>query len=415
MQAIIISIGDELVLGQAVDTNAAWLSERLAALGVAVVEHVTVGDDFDRIMRLLKAAGQDVDVLIVTGGLGPTEDDLTRQVVAKVLDRPLVLHEPALEHIQNIFTQRGMKMPQRNRIQAMIPDGCEVIENPTGTAAGIKATIDRAQSFFLPGVPSEMKAMVAESVEPQVVEMTKNKGAANGMIVSRRLHVLGLSESKLAEKLGDLMARDRNPVVNSTVAKGVITLRINATAKDHPEAQRLIEPVEKKLDTLLGTHIYGHDDETLAQVVVGLLRQQGKQLSLAESCTGGMLAAALTDVPGASDVFNRGWVTYRNEAKQQELEVDSKLLEKHGAVSREVCEVMAHHARRLSRSDYALSITGIAGPGGGSDDKPVGLVFIGLGDDKDTKVKRHHFTGSREMVRRRSVNAALDMLRYRLL
>lgn len=415
MQAIIVSIGDELVLGQGVDTNAAWLSERLAGLGVVVVEHVTVGDDFDRLENLLRRVGPEANVVLVTGGLGPTEDDLTRQVVAEVLDKPLVLDEPSLENIRGLFQKRGKEMPERNRIQAMIPEGCGVIENPTGTAAGIKAEMGQSQSFFLPGVPSEMKAMYNESVGPVVRQLAKEQDGSNQVIVSRRLHVLGMSESALAERLGDLMDRGRNPVVNSTVARGIITLRINATAKDRQEAQCLIDPVEKNLYKLLGTHIYGCDDETLAQAVVRLLKQQGKQLSVAESCTGGMISAALTDVAGASDVFGHGWVTYSNIAKQQELDVPAELLEKQGAVSKSVCEVMAENACRLSESDFALAVTGIAGPGGGTESKPVGLVFIGLCDGNSTSVKQFSFSGSREIVRRRTVIAALDLLRHRLL
>jgi len=415
MKTIIVSIGDELVLGQAVDTNAAWLSERLAGLGVAVVEHVTVGDDFERLVTLLKRCGQEADVVMVTGGLGPTDDDLTRQVVAKVLDRPLVLDEPSLEHIRKIFKVRGKEMPQCNVIQAMIPQGSQVIANPTGTAAGLRAKIGQAVGFFLPGVPSEMKVMYNESVEPVVGAMAKEKGSANRVIVSRRLHVLGMSESELAETLGDRMARGRNPVVNCTVAKGIITLRINAGAQDEHSARKMIEPVEAVLRKLLGTYIYGSDGQTLGDVVVKLLSDRRQSLSVAESCTGGWLAKTLTDTPGASEVFDRGWVTYSNKAKQRELEVPDELLEKFGAVSSEVCQAMAQNGRRLSESDYSLAITGIAGPGGSSETKPVGLVFIGLSDAHSTTVKRYCFNGSREMVRRRAVNCALDLLRYRLL
>jgi nicotinamide-nucleotide amidase len=410
MKAILISIGDELVLGQTLDTNAAWLSERLAGLGIPVVEHVTVGDDYERLAATLQRCGQDGEIIIVTGGIGPTEDDLTRQVVAKILDKPLVLDEASLKHIQELFHQRNMEMPERNRIQAMIPEGSNVIANPTGTAAGLMAHIGHSQCFVLPGVPSEMKVMYNESVEPVIATERENN-----IIVSRRLHLIGMSESELAEKLGDIMSRDRNPLVNCAVAKGIITLRIIASAKNGHDAKLMIKPIEKKLRDILGTNIYGSDEQTLADVVVQLLVERKQTLSVVESCTGGWLAKTITDVPGVSEVFNQGWITYSNQAKHQQLQVPNELLESYGAVNHDVCEAMAENARQISQSDIALAITGIAGPGGGSESKPVGLVYIGLSNSKSTEVKRFCFNGSRDSVRWRAVNRALDLLRNRLL
>jgi nicotinamide-nucleotide amidase len=414
MQAIIISIGDELVLGQAVDTNSAWLSAELARLGVAVVEHVTVGDDLERIAASLRRAAAAADVLLVTGGLGPTADDLTRQALAQVLGTPLELHPPSLERIQAFFDRLGREMVSCNRVQAMLPRGAEALENPQGTAPGIKARIGRAVAFFTPGVPSEMKAMFAETIASALRELARQRGGS-AAVVSRTLRCLGTGESNLAEMLGELMARGRNPVVNTTVALGIISLRLNASAADEAAGRALIEPVEAQIRRRLGNLIFGVDEESLAGVVGRLLRQRQATLATAESCTGGLLGGEITAVPSASDYFLAGWVTYSNQAKQRLLEVPATLLEQHGAVSAPVAGALAANARRLAGSTHALSITGIAGPAGGTAEKPVGLVYIGLAGPEGVTVERHVFHGDRATIRRRSVHAALNLLRLRLL
>ena len=414
MNAVILSIGDELVLGQTVDTNAAWLSEELAALGIVVGEHVTVGDDIAAIMKQLQRCGGEADLLIATGGLGPTTDDLTRLALARLLGKPLQLHEASFEQIKRFFQQRGREMPPANRIQAMFPVGCEVLENKLGTAPGIQGQAERAMAFFLPGVPREMKEMYRLQVKGKIQQRTAAQGAPK-VIITRTLHTVGIGESDIAEKLGKMMDRHRNPVVNCTAASGKVSLRINAHGAHDVEALCLIEPVEREIYRRLGDLVYGKDDDTLVSVVSQLLRKHKKTVAAAESCTGGMLSKELTDVPGSSEYFKSGWIVYSNQAKIDFLHVDAELIEKHGAVSEEVARQLAGNARQLADTDYGIGITGIAGPAGGSEDKPVGLVYIGLVDSEQVKVGRYILGGERPMVRRRAVNTALDVLRRRLI
>jgi len=414
MKAVIISIGDELVLGQTVDTNAAWLSEELAGLGIVISEHVTVGDDINAIIKQLQRCGSETDLIIATGGLGPTRDDLTRLALAQFLGKPLQLHEPSFEQIKQFFQQRDRTMPQVNRIQAMFPVGCEVLENKLGTAPGIQGPVERAMAFFLPGVPREMKEMYRLQVKGKLQRWAAAKGVQK-VIITRTLHTIGIGESDIAEKLGKMMDRNRHPIVNCTAADGKVSLRINAHGAHDVEALCLLEPVEREIKRRLGNLVYGKDDDTLAGVVGQLLRQHKKTLAAAESCTGGMLSKELTDMPGSSEYFKCGWIVYGNQAKIDFLNVDAELIEKYGAVSEEAARQLAGNARRLANTDLGLAITGIAGPDGGSEDKPVGLVYIGLVDREQVKVGRYILPGERAMVRRRAVNTALDVLRHRLI
>lgn len=413
MQAAILSMGDELVLGQTVDTNTAWLSVQLAKLGIPIREQVTIGDDLEATMRQLKRLAGESDWIIASGGLGPTDDDLTRHALARLLAVDLELHEPSLRQIEAIFDRMGWKMAPKNKIQAMIPRGCEVIENTCGTAPGLLADISGTPAFFLPGVPSEMKKMYELAVEPRLRQYLAGRAAA-GVICSRTLHAFGIGESSIAERLGEMMARGKNPVVNTTAAHGIISIRINARAENEGQARCLIEPVEAEVRRRLGEYVYGTDEETMASVVGGLLRQRGQKVALAESCTGGLAAKLLTDVPGSSDYFAYGWVVYGNQAKTGLLHVNPQVLARFGAVSEPVAAEMTISARKISGADYGLGITGIAGPGGGTDEKPVGLVYIGLASAQDVDVRRFVFPGQREMVRLRAATAALNLLRLKL-
>jgi nicotinamide-nucleotide amidase len=414
VKAIIISIGDELILGQTVDTNAAWLSNELAAIGITVIEHLTLADDLEVIVKHLQHGAENADVILATGGLGPTEDDLTRHALADVLDQKLQLHEPSLGRIEQFFSRINRAMAPTNRIQAMIPTGCEVIDNELGTAPGLYSKIGKAAAFFFPGVPAEMKNMFTNFVVAKLKEKFKTQPSP-GVIITRTLHTVGTGESDLAEIIGDLMGRACNPTVNTTAKAGQVSIRINARAEDDSAARKLIVPIEQQLRDRLGNLIFGYDDETLPQVVGRMLREQGQTLAVAESCTGGLLAQELTDTAGSSDYFKCGWVTYSNQTKVDLLQVDKTIIDKFGAVSEEVAQQLASNARRLGDSDYAIGITGIAGPTGGSTDKPVGLVYIGLADKNDVTVKRQVFPGDRTIVRRRAVITALDILRKRLL
>lgn len=425
MHAIILSIGDELVLGQTVDTNSAWLSQQLAAIGCDIAGHATVPDDQSAIERAIRDAGPRCDFLIISGGLGPTDDDLTRHALAAVLHEPLELDEHALAQLQAFFQKVGREMPRTNRIQAMIPRGVKRIDNTAGTAPGMDAVYQTGdlkttcRIFVMPGVPKEMKTMFTRDVLPHI------RAAGGGaVILSRTLHTFGLGESSIAEKLGDLMNRQRNPSVGTTVSGGMVSLRINARFPSSAEAQQQLEQTTLACREALGDLVFGQDDESLPMVVFQLLKASNKPrtVTTAESCTGGLLAKLLTDLPGSSAVFHQGWVTYSNQAKYDRLGVSMEILNLNGAVSEPVVQAMANHARRLARADYALSISGIAGPEGGSAAKPVGTVCFGLAETDPTDANRSivqtrtvHFTGDRDMIRRRAANMALTMLRFRLL
>lgn len=418
MRAIILSIGDELVLGQTVDTNSAWLSSQLAAVGCAVAAHLTVPDDQPAIEQAIDESVGRCDVLIISGGIGPTEDDLTRQALAAVLREPLELNEAWLAELEKFFQQRGRPMPPLNRIQAMVPRGASMIFNTCGTAAGIDAayvsgdqkTICRI--FVVPGVPKEMKAMFTRDVLPHV----KAQGGG-AVILSRTLHTFGVGESTIAQHLGDLMRRDRNPSVGTTVTGGVVSLRVNSRFESAQRASEELDRTVHACHEALGDLIYGRDEQTLQSwLVMDLLNASPQEtVSTAESCTGGLLAKMITDVPGSSAIFKQGWVTYSNESKTELLGVPPGLIEQFGAVSEAVVKVMANSARARARTNYALAISGVAGPGGGTEAKPVGTVCLALADTKEVITRTFNFPGDREWIRDRSAKMALTMLRYHLL
>ncbi len=436
MNAIIISCGTEIVAGQCVDTNSAWLSARLTGRGVEVVAHVSVGDNRSRIAEAIRKAREEADLTIITGGLGPTRDDLTREALAKALNRPLQESAEALAQILGFFRRWQREMPESNKVQALFPQDCEVIANPRGTAPGIAffddarnlalpvdkpglsddSGVPRNQAGFkgviaLPGVPAEMQSMFEGYVEPRLTSASK------ACTLSAWLHCYGIGEARLGETIADMMARDRNPLVGTTASKAVLTIRILATAQDAASAQALLEADRSELRRRLGSAIFGEEEDTLQAAVAKLLIEQGKTVATAESCTGGVLSALLTDVPGSSAYFLQGYVVYSNESKVRLLGVPRDVIDRHGAVSEEVARLLALNARLQASSDYALSITGIAGPGGGSMEKPVGLVYIGLADERDVEVRRillgDHLI--RDEIRDRACKSALNMLRLRLL
>jgi nicotinamide-nucleotide amidase len=408
-KASIISIGNELLIGQTADTNASYLSGKLLCIGIPVVSIYICSDDAGSIVRMLNLASGDADLILVTGGLGPTYDDVTRQGLAKFLGSELELQSELLEKIRNIFVQRQRSMPERNKIQAYIPVGTKAIENNLGTAPGIRAESAGKLYFVMPGVPSEMKQMFEESVLAEL-----QRFAAEQAIVVLKLRCFGAGESVIAEKLGDLMQRGRNPLINCTVQCGVITLQVIATAEDENKAQQMVEKDEKSLRNALGELIYGTGEQTLAEVVGVKLAQQKKTIAVAESCTGGTFAKLLTDAPGSSRYFTYGWITYSNKAKIKELGVEADLIEKDGAVSAQVAEAIAHGARIRARADFAIGITGIAGPNGGSEQKPVGLVYISVDSDSGCETRRCIFANNRDFIRLQAAQTALNMLRLKL-
>jgi len=420
MKAIVVSIGDELVLGQTVDTNSSWLSRELASVGIGVAEHITVPDDLAAIEAAISGAAMRCDVLLINGGLGPTKDDLTREALARALNEPLELNADWLRRLEDFFKQLGRPMPNSNRVQAMIPRGARLLDNTAGTAPGIDADFNGGTAwscriFVMPGVPSEMKLMFQKSVLPCLTQ-TGAGSAAGGVILSRTLHTFGVGESTIGERLGDLMDRRRNPSVGTTVSSGVVSVRINARFSDREGALTELQQTDRQCRDVLGDLIYGSDDQTLPSVVADLLTAgKVRIVATAESCTGGLLSKMLTDIPGSSRYFQRGWITYSNQAKTELLDVSPQLLAQDGAVSESVVRAMAQSARQKSGADFALAISGIAGPDGGTPAKPVGSVCIALAHAQAALARTFNFPGDRETIRDRSAKMALTLLRFQLL
>lgn len=407
--ASIVSIGNELLIGHTTDTNATYICQQLLSIGVHAASVYTVGDDTKQIVRALKRAADDAGFVVATGGLGPTDDDLTRQAFAEFLGVELQLDSALLENIRQFFEKRGLPMPGKNTIQAHIPAGASPIENPLGTAPGIFAEFQNKLFFALPGVPVEMKQMFEKSVLPRL----KQQGGERFVVV-RKVRCFGTGESVIAEKLGDLTDRRRNPLINATVDSGIITLHIIASAMDKQRAELMAQADSDRLESLLGDLVFGVDDQTLPEVVAKELTRQRKTIAVAESCTGGLLAKLITDIPGSSEYFTQGWITYSNKAKTGLLGISPELIQKHGAVSEEVASAMAIAARQKAGTDFAIAITGIAGPAGGSEQKPVGLVFICVSSYNNCLTSRFLFSHTRELVRIRAALTALNMLRLKL-
>jgi len=408
MNAIIVSIGDELANGQTVDTNSAYLARELAMRGIAAIEHITVGDDQGAIAAVLRSAAGRADVLIVTGGLGPTADDLTRQALADAMGVGLALDEASLTDIEGFFRRMGRVMIDANRIQAMVPIGAAAIRNEVGTAPGLYARLGRCEVFITPGVPSEMRWMFQNAIAPRL-------GSQGGVILHRILHTFGEGEGNVGATIEDLMRRGGNPTVGTTVAAGMVSIRVVARAENLEAAQAASEATVQELRRRLGALVIAEGDVTMAAAVGELLRSKGATLATAESCTGGMLGEMLTSMPGSSDYYVGGVVSYANQAKETMLGVPGELIAQHGAVSEPVARSMAQGVRARLGSDWGIAITGIAGPGGGTAEKPVGLVWIALAGPGGTQAWRQVFPGTREVVRLRATLAAMNRLRLELL
>ena len=409
--AEILAIGTEVLLGDLVDTNTAWLSGRLAALGVSVYRHVTVGDNKQRIVAALLEAASRADLVITTGGLGPTSDDLTNECLGLAASREMVEYAEARRHVDEMFARFGREPTSSNYKQALFPEGSRLIPNPLGTAMGALLELDGALVATFPGVPIEMKRMFEETLEPFI------KPRTDGPIVSRTLWFTGIGESALAEKVQDLLDAS-DPTVAPLSGQGKVRLRVTARAASLEEAEKRIEPVAEEILNRLKKYYFGEDDETLEGVVGRLLTEKDASLALAESCTGGLLAKRLTDEAGSSAYFVEGLVTYSDDAKERLLGVPHELLVEHGAVSEPVARAMAEGVREDADTDYGLSVTGVAGPDGGTEEKPVGLVFVGLSDVSGTVAEKLDLSAwrrSREAIRERSANRAFDLLRRRIL
>jgi nicotinamide-nucleotide amidase len=399
-----------MLLGDLVDTNTAWISQRLAGLGVGIYRHTTVGDNSERIVAALREAASKSDLVVTTGGLGPTSDDLTNACVSTLTGRKMVEYPEARKHVDRMFTKFDRKPTANNYKQALFPEETRLIPNPVGTAMGALVEWKGTLLATLPGVPSEMKSMFEATLEPLI------RARSEGSIVSRTLHFAGIGESALAEKVQEFLDAT-DPTVAPLAGQGRVRLRITTRAATEKEAQEKITPVEKEVIARLGDYYFGKDDETLESAVGRLLVERGATLALAESCTGGLLAKRLTDMPGSSAYFGEGLVTYSNASKEILLGVPHGLIMDHGAVSEPVAREMAAGARRVSGADYGLSVTGVAGPDGGTEEKPVGLVFVGISDSEATFAHKLDLTAwarSRDSIRERSANRAFDLLRLRL-
>lgn len=428
--AAIISSGDELVLGQTLDTNSKWLSDRLTALAIRVVEHITLGDDQQALAETITRLAQRVDLIIVTGGLGPTADDLTRQALAQVMNEPLIQDPRGVAHLEKIAHARGRTLNPSQLIQAHRPTSATLIDNPVGTAPGIHAALHRPKDsrlrtqdtrctlFALPGPPNELIPMFERFVVPL---LNPPPGRAITTLV---LHTIGLPESEVARRLGDLMKRDANPVVGTTASGGIVSCRIRYEGS-REAGELAIRDVEPRVRAAMDPFVFASGDESLAAAVLSELRSRRQRLVVVESCTGGLLGSLITAVPGSSDVFLGGWITYANDLKRNQVNVPPELLAQHGAVSEPVARAMANGALRAARSsggasaDHAIAITGVAGPDGGTPQKPVGDVFIAIasrtqGADINVQVHRFRFPGDRATIRDRAAKFALALLRLSL-
>ena len=406
MNAEIISVGTELLLGQVVNTDTTIVARELSALGINLLYSAVVGDNVERLKLAVETAISRSDLLIMTGGLGPTTDDLTKETTAACAGRKLVLHQPSLDRILNYFNEKKVSSNQEK--QAWLPEGCTVFQNDNGTAPGCAF---QAQSgctiIMLPGPPSELEPMLRNYVVPYL------KQDQEWVIVSHNVHIYGRGEAPVAQMMDDLM-NGENPTLAPYAKEGECYLRVTAKAHTEEEADQMCQPLIQEIKRRLGDFVYSVDVESLEELVVQKLADQGKKLATAESCTGGLLAKRITDVPGSSAVFDMGCVTYANEAKEALLSVDHGTLEQYGAVSEETAREMAEGIVRRSGSDIGVGITGIAGPDGGTPEKPVGLIYIALSDGEHTWVTKRSPIGrtkSRAWHRHCAASQALDMVR----
>ena len=411
MVAEVVSIGTELLLGQIVDTDAAYLAQQLSALGISVYFRATVGDNLGRAVSVVGQAAGRADVVFLVGGLGPTMDDLTRDVIAEVMDAPLASDEGIADGLREWFGARGYPMPETILWQADVPEGALALPNANGTAPGLFLEKNDTIVVALPGPPNELIPMFETSVYPLLRERTAGE---RQVIRSRTLRIVGMGESLVEETVRDLM-QDADPSVAPYAKTGEVHLRVTSRAASEAEADARNAERVALLRERLGDVVYGENDTTLEEAVVHLLREKKRTVATAESCTGGLLAGRLTNVSGSSEVFQTGLVTYDNEAKIHLLKVPAALIGAVGAVSPEVAKAMAERVRELAQTDFGISITGIAGPGGGTPEKPVGLVYIGFADASGVTAQKHLFGGLRADVRLRTTQAALNGLRLTLL
>jgi competence/damage-inducible protein CinA-like protein len=411
LSAEIIAIGSELLTSNRTDTNSLWLTDKLNRIGIDVKLKTVVGDDDARLEETIKDAVKRSRVVITTGGLGPTEDDITRKVVARALGKRLSLDEKVLEEIRERFRSFGVaNMPERNSRQAMVISGAQVLSNPNGSAPGLFLEHEGCAVALMPGPPREMKPMFENHVQARLEKL-----AGDVRFATRILRVAGLGESAVDEKIAPIYTKYENPQTTILFNSSEIEIHLRAHGRTEADAETLLDDLALKIEQKLGNSAFSFRGETMEEVVGRRLTMTGFTLAVAESCTGGLIAQRLTSVPGSSKYFTEGVVTYSNEAKVRLLGVDKKMIREFGAVSQQVARDMARGVRHKAKTDFGIAVTGIAGPDGGTEEKPVGLVFIALADDAHTEHKRLMIPGDRELVRWRASQAALDMLRRRLI
>ena len=410
MKAEILAVGTEILLGDIINTNAQFISKELASLGIDVYRQEVIGDNEDRLLEAIEEIFQRSDILICTGGLGPTEDDLTKETICKYFNADLELHEESLEELKNYYKRLDRPMTESNLKQVYFPKESKVLSNPNGTAPGMILEKNDKVAVILPGPPREMKPMFLNYVKAYL----KDKG--NGVIISEVLRVLGVGESTAANMIKDFINNGVNPTVAPYAKEDDVIFRITARGKSEEEGRKLIAPVKEEIKRVFNLDCYGEGEELTIEEVLGkLLVDRKLTISTAESCTGGMIASRLINYPGISEVFLEGAVTYSNEAKERTLKVKKETLDTYGAVSEETAKEMAIGISKRTGSDISVVTTGIAGPGGGSEEKPVGLVYIGLYYKGNVKAFKYIFNGNRHNVRTKATVTALDLVRREIL
>ena len=410
LTAEIIAIGSELLAPDRSDTNSLWLTEKLNSIGIEVKLKTIVGDDDARLEETIRDAVKRSGCVITTGGLGPTEDDITRKVAARALGRRLLLDDVLLEGIRRRFQSFGLTMPERNSRQAMVIDGSVVLDNPNGTAPGLFLEHQGTSIALLPGPPREMQPMFENHVQPRLAEK-----AGHVRVVRRVMRVAGIGESAVDEKIAPIYMRYDNPQTSILFNQSEIEIQLTARGRTEADADLLLDKLSGEIEERLGNAIFAFRGEKMEEVVGLRLSVGGYTLAVAESCTGGLIAQRITEVAGSSKYFIEGVVAYSNDAKTRRLGVEPVLLLEHGAVSAAVAEAMAQGVRERAETDFGLSVTGIAGPSGGTEEKPVGLVFIALASEVGTEHRKLTIPGDRHLVRWRASQAALDLLRRRLI
>ena len=410
MRAEIIAIGTEILLGDIINTNAQFLSKELANLGIDVYNQTVIGDNEERILEAFTRAFEKCDLVITTGGLGPTQDDLTKELGAKFFNKDLELDEESLDWIKSYLKIDEGEALESNRKQAYMPVDSIILKNPNGTAPGAILSENNKTLIIMPGPPNEVIPMFENYVKNYLSDKT------GSTIKSKTLRLFGIGESIMSTKVDDLIKNSTNPTVAPYAKESDVILRVTAKGKDQEECINLINPIIEEIKAILGDYIYAEEEkDSMQSVVAKLLCDKNLTISTAESCTGGIVASSLIEYPGISDVFMEGAITYSNEAKMRRLGVKKETLDKYGAVSRETAEEMAIGIARETKTNIGLSTTGIAGPGGGTLEKPVGLVYIGVCINGKTKVERFELSGTRDKIRKRAALNALNMLRKEIL